>query len=334
MEPIKPVTPPNSLVWRIVHFPLVLLVIGIAFMAGAIMTSAFVRKAFPEAANNWLAVLIAVLVAAVFVAFYWAFVRLVELRPAVAEFALNGWAKELGAGLLSGVILFSIVVGIIAALGGYRVIGHNPVSVLLPVLAISITSGVTEEIMLRGVFFRLIEILAGQLDRPDPVGGRVRRAAPRQPQRVAARRFGHRARSGRDARRALYADAPAMGGDRASCRLEFLAGRHLRHRRFRLQTGRSDRPAHQRLGPADRRLLRRRGLAARDHRLHGLRHRAARPRLSARPVRPALLDAKAPNSPICRNRRSSRWDRRAAGCGSRSAESPDWRGPPRPACTP
>ncbi|MFA6117133.1 MAG: type II CAAX endopeptidase family protein [Sphingomonas sp.] len=161
MEPIKPVTPPNSLVWRIVHFPLVLLVIGIAFVAGAIMTSAFVRKAFPEAANNWLAVLIAVLVAAVFVAFYWAFVRLVEHRPAVAEFALNGWAKELGAGLLSGVILFSIVVGIIAALGGYRVIGHNPVSVLLPVLAISITSGVTEEIMLRGVFFRLIESWLG-----------------------------------------------------------------------------------------------------------------------------------------------------------------------------
>jgi membrane protease YdiL (CAAX protease family) len=161
MEPIKPVTPPNSLVWRIVHFPLVLLLIGIAFVVGAIMTSAFVRKAFPEAANNWLAVLIAVLVAAVFVAFYWAFVRLVELRPAVAEFALKGWAKELGAGLLSGVILFSIVVGIIAALGGYRVIGHNPVAVLLPVLAISITSGVTEEIMLRGVFFRLIESWLG-----------------------------------------------------------------------------------------------------------------------------------------------------------------------------
>lgn len=161
MEAIKPVTPPNILVWRIVHFPLVLLLIGIAFMIGAGMTSTLVSRAIPHAKNDWLAVGVAVIVAAIFVAFYWAFVRLVERRPVVAEFALNGWAKELGAGLLGGVLLFSVVVGIIAALGGYRVIGQNPVAVLLPVLAISITSGVTEEIMLRGVFFRLVESWLG-----------------------------------------------------------------------------------------------------------------------------------------------------------------------------
>jgi membrane protease YdiL (CAAX protease family) len=161
MEPIKPVTPPNSLAWRIAHFPLTLLVIGIAFTMGAGMTATLVSRAIPHANKDWVTVLVAILVAAIFVAFYCAFVRLVERRPVVAEFAPNGWARELGAGLLSGVILFSIVVGIIAALGGYRMIGHNPVSVLLPVLAISITSGVTEEIMLRGVFFRLIESWLG-----------------------------------------------------------------------------------------------------------------------------------------------------------------------------
>ena len=161
MEPIKPVTPPSSLVWRIVHFPLVLLVVGIAVMIGAGMTATLVSRAIPHADNDWLAVLVAILVAVIFIAFYCAFVRLVERRPVVAEFALNGWAKELGAGLLSGLLFFSIVVGIIAALGGYRVIGQHPASVLLPVLAISITSGVTEEIMLRGVFFRLVESWLG-----------------------------------------------------------------------------------------------------------------------------------------------------------------------------
>ena len=161
MEPIKPVTPPNSTVWRIVHFPLVLLVIGIAFMIGAGMTATLVSRAIPHADNDWLAVLVAILVAVIFIAFYCAFVRLVERRPVVAEFALNGWAKELGAGLLSGFLLFSVVIGIIAAAGGYAVIGQHPVSVLLPVLAISITSGVTEEIMLRGVFFRLVESWLG-----------------------------------------------------------------------------------------------------------------------------------------------------------------------------
>lgn len=161
MEPTKPVTAPNSLVWRIVHFPPVLLVIGIAFMIGAGVTATFVSRRIPHAGNDWLAVLVAILVAVIFVAYYCAFVRLVERRPTVTEFALSGWAKELGAGLLGGVILFSVVVGIIAAFGGYQVIGQHPVSVLLPALAISITSGVTEEIMLRGVFFRLVESWLG-----------------------------------------------------------------------------------------------------------------------------------------------------------------------------
>lgn len=161
MEPIRPVTPPNSLVWRIVHFPLALLVIGIAFMIGAGMTATLVSRAIPHAKNDLLAVLVAILVAAIFIAFYCAFVRLVERRPVVAEFALNGWAKELGAGLLGGFLLFSVVVGIIAAAGGYEVIGQHPAAVLLPVLAISITSGVTEEIMLRGIFFRLLESWLG-----------------------------------------------------------------------------------------------------------------------------------------------------------------------------
>ncbi|MDB5705733.1 MAG: putative metal-dependent rane protease [Sphingomonas bacterium] len=161
MEPIKPVTPPNNLFWRIVHFPPVLLVIGIAIIIGAGVLASLANHMIPHAGNGGLAVVAAIVYAAIFAIFYCGFVRLVERRPTVAEFAPAGWAKELGAGLLSGLILFSVVVGIIAAFGGYRVIGEHPASVLLPVLAISITSGVTEEIMLRGIFFRLIESWLG-----------------------------------------------------------------------------------------------------------------------------------------------------------------------------
>lgn len=161
MEPIRPVTPPNSLVWRIVHFPIVLLLIGIALLFGAAVIAGKVSHAVQHADNGWLAVLAAILVAAIFIAFYCAFVRLVERRPAVAEFALSGSVKELVAGVLGGLLLFSVVVGIIAVFGGYRVIGQHPASVLLPMLAISITSGVTEEIALRGIFFRLVESWLG-----------------------------------------------------------------------------------------------------------------------------------------------------------------------------
>ncbi|WCM25379.1 CPBP family intramembrane metalloprotease [Sphingomonas sp. QA11] len=161
MNPIKPVTPPNSQTWRIVHFPPVLLVIGVVFMVGALTTSSYVRHLLRHPDNDWSTLLIAILVAAIFVVFYYVFARFVERRPTVAEFELAGWAKELGAGLLGGLLLFSVVIGIIAAFGGYRVIGQHPAAVLLPVLAISITSGVTEEIMLRGIFFRLVESWLG-----------------------------------------------------------------------------------------------------------------------------------------------------------------------------
>ena len=42
-------------------------------------------------------------------------------------------------------------------LGGYRVTGTNPASVLVPVLALAIFSGVFEEIIARGLVFRLLE---------------------------------------------------------------------------------------------------------------------------------------------------------------------------------
>lgn len=161
MEAIKPVTPPDSLFWRIVHFPLVLLVIGIAMMIAAEIAANLVAYAIPHAGNGWLAVLAAIVTAAVVVFVYWVLVRFVERRRGFAEFGRAGWARELGAGLLGGLALFSVVVGVIAALGGYRIIGMHPASVLLPVLAISIVSGVTEEIIMRGVFFRLIESFLG-----------------------------------------------------------------------------------------------------------------------------------------------------------------------------
>ncbi|MDD1453263.1 CPBP family intramembrane metalloprotease [Sphingomonas sp. H160509] len=99
----------------------------------------------------------AILTVAVFVFVYWLFVRFVERRPRCDEFAMNGWLRELGAGMTIGAVSFSIVIGIIAAFGGYRVTGVNPATVVLPVIVISLKSGVIEEIITRGIFFRIME---------------------------------------------------------------------------------------------------------------------------------------------------------------------------------
>lgn len=160
MRPTLPNTPPDSRVWRIIHFPLVLLVLGIVTVTAAATLSAVIRPLFPVERDTPVAILFSCIAAGIFMAAYILFVRWIERRP-VDELGLRNWAGELGWGLLAGFVLFSAVIGVIALFGGYRVIGSNPASALYPAIAIAITSGVTEEILLRGLFFRLIERLAG-----------------------------------------------------------------------------------------------------------------------------------------------------------------------------
>jgi len=140
--------------WR---HPGLLLLYSIGATALAIGLSTGFNSLVPHHMGGWWPVLIASAVAAIFVAVYVAFCRWIEGRPSAAELAPAHMAVELPIGLAIGLLLFSTVVGVIAAFGGYRVIGHNGPQVLVPALAISILSGFTEEIFFRGFFFRLTE---------------------------------------------------------------------------------------------------------------------------------------------------------------------------------
>jgi membrane protease YdiL (CAAX protease family) len=76
-------------------------------------------------------------------------------------FAPAGWARELGAGIAGGALLFSIAVGIAAALGGYHVAGRGALATLWAPLALSLISGFAEELLFRGILFNYIERTAG-----------------------------------------------------------------------------------------------------------------------------------------------------------------------------
>jgi uncharacterized protein len=65
-----------------------------------------------------------------------------------------------GYGLLGatvGIGLQALVVLVIYLFGGYHIIQVNPISYLLPSLLIGISSGVFEEILFRGIIFRIIQ---------------------------------------------------------------------------------------------------------------------------------------------------------------------------------
>jgi uncharacterized protein len=64
-----------------------------------------------------------------------------------------------GAGL--GLLLFGLTIGIIAMFGGYRIAGFGSVSGAIATLGVMCGVAVTEELLFRGVLFRLIEKWTG-----------------------------------------------------------------------------------------------------------------------------------------------------------------------------
>ena len=91
------------------------------------------------------------------VAAYTLYTRWVERRPA-HEFGRRGAARELAAGLAIGAGLFAATLGILALAGAYRITGlRENLSIMAIPLCVSFGAAVIEEILFRGIVFRLLE---------------------------------------------------------------------------------------------------------------------------------------------------------------------------------
>ena len=157
------VTPPDAPAWqrwlvlspaaRIVFFAAMLtgfslLIIAITAMSGWTMKSASpLQHALADLSVRLLPAL----------ACYLILVRLIERRR-VAELAPRDIPTFGAAGLLIGAVLFSLVVTVLWLVGSYHVTGTNPQVDWLPaVLVVGIGAGISEEIVVRGVLFRIVE---------------------------------------------------------------------------------------------------------------------------------------------------------------------------------
>ncbi|MFC5743926.1 CPBP family intramembrane glutamic endopeptidase [Dyella tabacisoli] len=88
---------------------------------------------------------------------YLVLVRLIERRP-MCELALRSIPTFGIAGLVSGAVLFSVVVAVLWLLGSYHVTGTRADVAWLPaVLVAGIGAGIGEEVVTRGVLFRITE---------------------------------------------------------------------------------------------------------------------------------------------------------------------------------
>jgi uncharacterized protein len=139
---------------RVLHFPLVAMVVAILFVAipFAIVSTPFNLFVTDKSLRR----VGALLLTAVVLGAYWAYVRIIEKRD-VSELSGRHAVREIGLGLALGALLFSITLAILAAVGAYQVTGNNGWQIMLAILPGCILSGVLEEVVFRGVVFRILE---------------------------------------------------------------------------------------------------------------------------------------------------------------------------------
>ncbi|HTH68275.1 MAG TPA: type II CAAX endopeptidase family protein [Rhodanobacter sp.] len=138
---------------RIVIF--VLLFVALSFATGALMhVLGWLGKDVPATVHG-LAQLLVRAVPALLA--YLLLVRFVERRP-LTELAPRRLLPDGAIGAAAGLLLFSAVVGVLYLLGSYRVTGTHPDAAWLPaMLMFGLGAGIGEEIITRGVLFRIVE---------------------------------------------------------------------------------------------------------------------------------------------------------------------------------
>ncbi|HXO30369.1 MAG TPA: type II CAAX endopeptidase family protein [Thermoanaerobaculia bacterium] len=142
--------------WKVLQFPLTRALLAIVSIAGVIvLVQGAGRALHVPPKSGWGQVLGLVLVAGVCLV-YAAYVRLIERRP-VVELALRGAPQAFGKGFVVGAALFSATILELWVIGVYSVVAVFGVDALLAPLTSALVAAFIEELVFRGVLFRIIE---------------------------------------------------------------------------------------------------------------------------------------------------------------------------------
>jgi membrane protease YdiL (CAAX protease family) len=94
--------------------------------------------------------------AIVMVTLFTLYTRAIERRT-VTELSLHPAPRELIVGFVAGTLCMALVFGVLMASNSYHITGMSAASVLWVALVSSLVTGVFEELLFRGVLFRLVE---------------------------------------------------------------------------------------------------------------------------------------------------------------------------------
>lgn len=144
---------------KILHFPLTKIIIGFFVVAGLAGGSQIgVEKLLENlVSNKEITNLISASVAAlVALGSYWFLFKQYEKRN-IDEIGTSDLGKNLLTGISLGFGLMTATILVIYFSGSYKVHALNSITYLLPAIAMALSSAVLEEILFRGILFRIIE---------------------------------------------------------------------------------------------------------------------------------------------------------------------------------
>lgn len=155
-------TAPQPLWKRIWDFPLVAMLAAIAVTVIVLAATSFAGQALAGAVDRSILAPLQVVVTIVLLIVAQKLVlrRLGTRKHDDLPFAPA--LRDLGAGALAAFVLFSVIVGIAAMLGAYRIAGWGGLSDwLFLIFAAGVSAGFVEEFIFRGILFRWIEEFGG-----------------------------------------------------------------------------------------------------------------------------------------------------------------------------
>jgi uncharacterized protein len=142
--------------WKVLQLPVTRIVLAIGAIVGCIaLLQGAGRALHVEPESGWGQVLALALIAGVCLV-YAAYVRVIERRP-VVELAPRDGPAAFGKGFVVGAALFSATILELWVIGVYSVIAVFGVDALLAPLVAALVAGFIEEIVFRGVLFRIVE---------------------------------------------------------------------------------------------------------------------------------------------------------------------------------
>jgi uncharacterized protein len=146
---------------KILRFPLTRLILALLFLVAftglALGLAGWIRKDLLPPESMLLSSVIRMILACTFAYLgYVLYCGTVEGRR-VHELNPRKGIRQTALGLLFGLGFISLIMLIMRLAGGYRVTGVNSVKVLWPILIMSIQAGIIEEILSRGIIFRIVE---------------------------------------------------------------------------------------------------------------------------------------------------------------------------------